>query len=160
MSWQLRILSNNTVEISSQKVAEEARKREHCWSSIPQDILKNIVGNVLHNQMSLKLKYALRWHEKWFVAASHSYHCLNNDRWEKMSCGANSTLDTTHTREKFPRKSSYKIQPYDLEMFKMLGNKKNILDFEFKVRKNGKFIKNNYLKQENDRGEKSNAFEK
>lgn len=29
--------------------------------------------NILHNQMSLKLKYALRWHQD-VVVASYSYH--------------------------------------------------------------------------------------
>ena len=29
--------------------------------------------NILHNQMSLKLKYALRWHQD-VIVASYSYH--------------------------------------------------------------------------------------
>ena len=61
-----------TVEFVS-KVAEEAiGKGNTVTVLVPQFIPKNI-GKTLHNQMSLKLKYALRWHEE-VVVASYSYH--------------------------------------------------------------------------------------
>ena len=40
---------------------------------ILQFILSKTWQNILHNQMSLKLKYALRWHQD-VVVASYSYH--------------------------------------------------------------------------------------
>ena len=40
---------------------------------ILQFILSKAWQNILHNQMSLKLKYALRWHQD-VVVASYSYH--------------------------------------------------------------------------------------
>ena len=40
---------------------------------ILQFIISKPWQNILHNQMSLKLKYALRWHQD-VVVASYSYH--------------------------------------------------------------------------------------
>ena len=40
---------------------------------IPQFIPKKSWQNILHNQMSLKLKYYLKWYED-VVVASYSYH--------------------------------------------------------------------------------------
>ena len=40
---------------------------------VPQFIPNKPWQNILHNQMSLKLKYALRWHQD-VVVASYSYH--------------------------------------------------------------------------------------
>ena len=62
-----------TVEFVS-KVAEEAKKKGNTVTVlVPQFIPKKHWQNILHNQMSLKLKYALRWHEE-VVVASYSYH--------------------------------------------------------------------------------------
>ena len=45
------------------------------WASSPhpQFIISKAWQHILHNQMSLKLKYALRWHQD-VVIASYSYH--------------------------------------------------------------------------------------
>ena len=40
---------------------------------ILQFIFSKAYQHILHNQMSLKLKYALRWHQD-VVVASYSYH--------------------------------------------------------------------------------------
>ena len=40
---------------------------------VPQFIPKKSWQNILHNQMSLKLKYYLKWYED-VVVASYSYH--------------------------------------------------------------------------------------
>ena len=62
-----------TVEFVS-KVAEEAKEKGNTVTVlVPQFIPKKHWQNILHNQMSLKLKYALRWHEE-VVVASYSYH--------------------------------------------------------------------------------------
>ncbi len=62
-----------TVEFVS-KVAEEAKEKGNTVTVlVPQFIPKKHWQNILHNQMSLKLKYALRWHED-VVVASYSYH--------------------------------------------------------------------------------------
>ena len=58
------------------KVAEEARTKGNSVTIlVPQFIPKKHWQNILHNQMSLKLKYALRWHED-VVIASYSYHLV------------------------------------------------------------------------------------
>lgn len=58
------------------KVAEEARTKGNSVTVlVPQFIPKKHWQNILHNQMSLKLKYALRWHED-VVIASYSYHLV------------------------------------------------------------------------------------
>jgi putative membrane protein len=56
------------------KVSMEAKKK-NCTVTVlvPQFIPNKPWQNILHNQMSLKLKYALRWHED-VVVASYSYH--------------------------------------------------------------------------------------
>ena len=62
-----------TVEFVA-KVAEEAKAKGNTVTVlVPQFIPKKHWQNILHNQMSLKLKYALRWHEE-VVVASYSYH--------------------------------------------------------------------------------------
>lgn len=58
------------------KVAKEARMKGNSVTVlVPQFIPKKHWQNILHNQMSLKLKYALRWHED-VVVASYSYHLV------------------------------------------------------------------------------------
>ena len=56
------------------KIARGAQKK--CYTVtvlVPQFIPNHSWQNMLHNQMSLKLKYFLRWHEN-VVVASYSYH--------------------------------------------------------------------------------------
>lgn len=56
------------------KVARNAQKKGHTVTVlVPQFIPNHSWQNMLHNQMSLKLKYFLRWHEN-VVVASYSYH--------------------------------------------------------------------------------------
>lgn len=58
------------------KVAKEAQMKGNSVTVlVPQFIPKKHWQNILHNQMSLKLKYALRWHED-VVVASYSYHLV------------------------------------------------------------------------------------
>ena len=56
------------------KVARNAQKKGYTvMVLVPQFIPNHSWQNMLHNQMSLKLKYFLRWHEN-VVVASYSYH--------------------------------------------------------------------------------------
>ncbi|WP_150202469.1 APC family permease [Streptococcus constellatus] len=56
------------------KVARNAQKKGYTVTVlVPQFIPNHSWQNMLHNQMSLKLKYFLRWHEN-VVVASYSYH--------------------------------------------------------------------------------------
>ena len=56
------------------KVAKRAKKEGRTVTVlVPQFIPKKRWQNVLHNQMSLKLKYYLKWYED-VVVASYSYH--------------------------------------------------------------------------------------
>lgn len=56
------------------KISQEAKKKNYTVTVlVPQFIPNKPWQNILHNQMSLKLKYALRWHED-VVVASYSYH--------------------------------------------------------------------------------------
>ena len=56
------------------RISEDAQKRTiQSLSWYPQFIPNKPWQNILHNQMSLKLKYALRWHQD-VVVASYSYH--------------------------------------------------------------------------------------
>ena len=56
------------------KISQEAKKKNYTVTVlVPQFIPNKPWQNTLHNQMSLKLKYALRWHED-VVVASYSYH--------------------------------------------------------------------------------------
>lgn len=56
------------------KVTRNAQKKGYTVTVlVPQFIPNHSWQNMLHNQMSLKLKYFLRWHEN-VVVASYSYH--------------------------------------------------------------------------------------
>lgn len=56
------------------KIARGAQKKGYTVTVlVPQFIPNHSWQNMLHNQMSLKLKYFLRWHEN-VVVASYSYH--------------------------------------------------------------------------------------
>ena len=56
------------------RISEEAQKKNYTVTVlVPQFIPNKPWQNILHNQMSLKLKYALRWHQD-VVVASYSYH--------------------------------------------------------------------------------------
>ena len=56
------------------RIVQEAKEKGNTVTVlVPQFIPKKHWQNILHNQMSLKLKYALRWHEE-VVVASYSYH--------------------------------------------------------------------------------------
>lgn len=56
------------------KVAKRAKKEGRTVTVlVPQFIPKKSWQNILHNQMSLKLKYYLKWYED-VVVASYSYH--------------------------------------------------------------------------------------
>lgn len=56
------------------KIARGAQKKGYTVTVlVPQFIPNHSWQNMLHNQMSLKLKYFLRWHEN-IVVASYSYH--------------------------------------------------------------------------------------
>lgn len=56
------------------KIARGAQKKGYIVTVlVPQFIPNHSWQNMLHNQMSLKLKYFLRWHEN-VVVASYSYH--------------------------------------------------------------------------------------
>ena len=56
------------------RIAQEAKQKNYTVTVlVPQFIPNKPWQNILHNQMSLKLKYALRWHED-VVVASYSYH--------------------------------------------------------------------------------------
>ena len=56
------------------KVAKRAKKEDRTVTVlVPQFIPKKRWQNILHNQMSLKLKYYLKWYED-VVVASYSYH--------------------------------------------------------------------------------------
>ena len=56
------------------KVAKRAKKEGRTVTVlVPQFIPKKRWQNILHNQMSLKLKYYLKWYED-VVVASYSYH--------------------------------------------------------------------------------------
>ena len=56
------------------RVSEDAQKKNYTVTVlVPQFIPNKPWQNILHNQMSLKLKYALRWHQD-VVVASYSYH--------------------------------------------------------------------------------------
>ncbi|MDS6136712.1 amino acid permease, partial [Streptococcus pneumoniae] len=56
------------------RIAQEAKQKNYTVTVlVPQFIPNKPWQNILHNQMSLKLKYALRWHED-VVIASYSYH--------------------------------------------------------------------------------------
>ena len=56
------------------KIARGAQKKGYTVTVlVPQFIPNHSWQNMLHNQMSLKLKYFLKWHEN-VVVASYSYH--------------------------------------------------------------------------------------
>ena len=56
------------------RVSREARKKGHTVTVlVPQFIPNHSWQNILHNQMSLKLKYYLKWRQN-VVVASYSYH--------------------------------------------------------------------------------------
>ena len=56
------------------RISEDAQKKNYTVTVlVPQFIPNKPWQNILHNQMSLKLKYALRWHQD-VVVASYSYH--------------------------------------------------------------------------------------
>ena len=57
-----------------QEILEESKKNGHTLTVvIPKFIPKHGWQNVLHNQMSLRLRASLRWHED-IVIATYSYH--------------------------------------------------------------------------------------
>lgn len=62
-----------TVEYVTAFAVEANAKGNTVTVLVPQFIPKKRWQNILHNQMSLKLKYALRFHED-IVIASYSYH--------------------------------------------------------------------------------------
>lgn len=62
-----------TVAYVTQVAAEAKAKGNTVTVIVPQFIPKKPWQAILHNQMSLKIRYALRWHEN-VVVSSYSYH--------------------------------------------------------------------------------------
>ncbi|MGT2786156.1 amino acid permease, partial [Streptococcus loxodontisalivarius] len=62
-----------TVDYVRQASQEAREKEETLTVLIPQFVPKKSWQNLLHNQMSLRLKYYLRWNED-IVIASYSFH--------------------------------------------------------------------------------------
>ncbi|MDK8197908.1 amino acid permease, partial [Enterococcus faecalis] len=57
-----------------QKMNREAKKNNHTMTVIiPKFIPKHSWQNILHNQMSLRLRARLRWYED-IIIATYSYH--------------------------------------------------------------------------------------